>query len=71
MPFDVLINLFFRYKDCTGQICYSTEVNQFLNWLTETVNRTVSLNFSNLAIVFQNKRTSLRMSFYFGGTGQI
>ena len=41
-----------------SQICYSIVVNQFLNWFTVTVHRTVTVSYSNLAIV-QNKKTIL------------
>ena len=43
----------------TGQICYNTEVYQFLNWQTETVHRTVSFRFSNLTFPCQNKKDIL------------
>ena len=55
-----------------GQICYSTEVNQFLNWLTETVHRTVSFRHSNPAFPFPKQKGHPKgCPFCFGGTGQI
>ena len=47
------------YQRGTGQICYSTVGIQFLNWLPETVRRTVSFRFSNQFYINSWGRTFL------------
>ena len=43
----------------TGQICYSTVGNQFLNWLPAICHRHIAFSFSNLARSAQNKKDIL------------
>jgi len=46
-------------EHAASQICYSTEVDQFLNWSPATVHRTVAFSHSNLSINFQKQKAIL------------